>query len=363
MAWAPATTSRGASWTHTGMPRLRKRQRTRSRRGTRTTGTIVPAWATWKAPPRSTTRPARACTRPAIRRRRRSADGGFNLSIPAGATGGEIVVIGRDRPVDRPAQLTGPHGPARRHADQPVHDAARRRHADRPQPDRVVRDHADRPGAGPARRRSTSPRRTTLDGALGGSALRRRHLRRGCEDRRDGEPGASACSAGCRCRLRAQSLGNDFFSSLASAIDQSGGTTVVTSRHASEDQALLQATATAAGLTSAPDATWPGRPPVMAAVAQAIDALTVAGTSAYMASVVQIQTLAEKTIAPALGPGRGRDRRASTPWPANYTETQCGNPGRHPGDRHDWPSRRSRSRASPRASAPASPRHSSSRSR
>ena len=95
-----------------------------------------------------------------------------------------------------------------------------------------------------------------------------------------------------------QSLGNDFFSSLASAIDANGGAPVNLS-DATEDQALLQATAGAAGMSISPDVVT-GTAQVMAAVAQASAAQPTAGTVAYLTSVVQVQTLAEGTIAAAL---------------------------------------------------------------
>ena len=94
------------------------------------------------------------------------------------------------------------------------------------------------------------------------------------------------------------SLSMDFFSSLATAIVQGGGAPIDLSG-ASEDESLLQATATAAGLSLSSD-TAAGAGKIFASVSQAIDALTVAGTSAYVGQVVQIQTFAEKTIGPRL---------------------------------------------------------------
>ena len=76
------------------------------------------------------------------------------------------------------------------------------------------------------------------------------------------------------------SLSMDFFSSLATAIVQGGGAAIDLS-DASEDESLLQATATAAGLSLSSD-TAANAGQIFASVSQAIDALTVAGTSAYV---------------------------------------------------------------------------------
>ena len=76
-------------------------------------GLSVPAWATWKAPPRSTTRPAPASTRPAIRRRRQQPTAASTCRSRPAAPGGEIVVTGgTDLSTGLPNQLvlTAPLG-------------------------------------------------------------------------------------------------------------------------------------------------------------------------------------------------------------------------------------------------------------
>ena len=96
---------------------------------------------------------------------------------------------------------------------------------------------------------------------------------------------------------------------------------------ASEDQSLLQATATAAGLGISSDtATAAGQ--IIATVNQTIDALPVSGTSAYVGQVVQIQTLAEGTIAPQLvqvSAGTGNIDTLANEYNTSYVSTQAGN--------------------------------------
>ena len=100
---------------------------------------------------------------------------------------------------------------------------------------------------------------------------------------------------------------------------------------ATEDQALLQATASAAGLSIGPDAVA-GTAQVMAAVGQAIDAQPAAGTVGYLTSVVQVQTLAEGTIAAALAQVGAGTTDIST-VESEYTETNVESPGPERGDR------------------------------
>ena len=224
------------------------------------------------------------------------ASGGFNLSIPSGATGGEIVVTGgTDLATGLPNALvlTAPFGTTQVNPYTTLLDDLT--HADPGLTESSAISEIDQAFGLPAIYDFTQE--DYVDGTLSGSNI-------------DAAAFAGATTIAAEANLvvgllggspgapSAQILGSEFFSSLASMIDASGGT-LINFGNASEDQALLQATLNASRLLISPDAVA-GTADVMAAVGGAIGAQPPGGTAAFMTSVVQIQTLAEGTIAPAL---------------------------------------------------------------
>jgi hypothetical protein len=121
------------------------------------------------------------------------------------------------------------------------------------------------------------------------------------------------------------SIGAGFFNSLAAAIVNSGGTSLVNLSSASEDQSLLISTAAAAGLSVTNDtATAAGQ--IIATVNQTIDGVPVSGTSAYVGQIAQIQTLTEGTIAAQLsqaGAGTENIDTLAATYNTMYVSTQA----------------------------------------
>ena len=94
------------------------------------------------------------------------------------------------------------------------------------------------------------------------------------------------------------SLGVEFFDSLAGQIVEGTGD-AANLDDVSEVESLFVATALNSGVAMT-DPTSEAASEILAAVNQAISALAVAGTAGYLTSVVQVQVLAEGTIAPNL---------------------------------------------------------------
>ncbi len=256
------------------------------------------------------------------------ASGGFNLSIPAGATGGEIVVTGgTDLATGLPNALvlTAPFGATQVNPYTTLLDDLMRANPSLTESSAILE--INQAFGLPAKYDFTQE--DYVDGTLLGSNHDAAAFAGDATIAAEaslvvgllgGSPGAPS----------AQILGSDFFSSLASAIGASGGS-LFDFTSVTQDQALLQATLNAAHLVISPDAVA-GTAEVMAAVAGAIGAQPLAGTSGYMTSVVQIQILAEGTIAAALAPVGAGTTDIST-VESQYTQSNVQTAGFHPGHR------------------------------